>query len=294
MKNNIRKIGLIVLSFIIISTMSITAFAKETGTVSIGKDLNQDQRRQMLDHFGAEEGDNIIEVSNQEERKYLGEHVPSKQLGSRAISSSYVKPSRKGSGIKVETYNIDWVTEDMLISALVTAGVQDADVKVAAPFKVSGTAALTGIIKGFEGATGTVISEIEKEVASEEIAKTGQLADDIGKEEASQIMNRVKEEVVEGKLKDPAEIKKIIEREAQAINIELTEEQKEKIEELMVKISNLDLNVEDIKSQLKNISSSLAEKLDDLRENSDEIKSVLDKILEGIRNIFDKIASFFN
>lgn len=290
MSRNIKRIALIVLSMLLIST---SVFAKSNGTVSIGRELNQEQRQQMLKLFGASEDDEIIEVTNEEERKYLGAHVPSKYLGTRAISSSYVKPLKKGSGIKVETYNIDWVTEDMLINALATAGVHDADVIVAAPFNVSGTAALTGVIKGFEGATGVVVSEVEKEVASEEIAKTGQLAEDIGQEEASQIMTRVKEEVVENKLKDPAEIKEVIEREAKAINIELTEEQKLKIEELMLKISNLDLNIEDIKGQLKNLSDNLTEKLDDLRENSDEIKSVLDKILDFVKRIFDKISSVF-
>ena len=38
----------------------------------------------------------------------------------------------------------------MYINALATAGVKDASVYVTAPFSVSGTPALTGIIKAYE------------------------------------------------------------------------------------------------------------------------------------------------
>ncbi len=286
--NNKFKISIVLL--LALSIFSVSVFAKSEGVVSLGKDLNQDQRSQMMTIFSADPDDRVIEVTNEEERKYLGQHVSSKLLGSRAISSSYVRPLKKGDGIKVETYNITWVTEDMLISALATAGVKDAHVKVAAPFNVSGTAALTGVIKAFEGATGEYISEEEKHVASEEIATTGELGESIGKDEASQIINKVKEEVVERGLDDPEEIKKLIEESAKEINITLTDEQKEKVTELMEKISNLDLNVEDIKGQLKNVSDRLKE----LSENTEEIKSIVGKILDFLGQIFNKIAELFN
>lgn len=286
MINKMRNISIIALVLIILST---NVFANGNAVVSLGKDLTQEQKQEMINHFGADSNDEVIEVTNAEERKYLGDHVDSKLLGSRAISSSYVKPAKKGSGIKVETYNITWVTEDMLINALVTAGVKDAEIKVAAPFKVSGTAALTGVIKGFEGATGESISEEEKNVASEEIAKTGELGDEIGQDEATQIIKKVKEEMVERGIKNPEDIKELIENASEEINITLTEEQKEKISELMEKISNLDLNVEDIKSQLKNIS----EKLKELGENTEEIKGFVAKILDFLGNIFTRLGEMF-
>ncbi len=283
MINKIKNISILAL---VITILSTNVFANGNAVVSLGKDLNLEQRQEMIDLFGADSEDEIIEVTNEEERQYLGQYVDSKVLGSRAISSSYVKPGKKGSGIKVETYNITWVTEDMLINALVTAGVKDAEIKVAAPFNVSGTAALTGVIKGFEGATGENISEEEKQIASEEIAKTGELGDEIGQDEATQIIKKVKEEMVERGIKSPEDIKELIEEASQEINITLTEEQKEKISQLMEKISNLDLNVEDIKSQLQNIS----DKLKELGENTEEIKGFVAKILDFLGNIFTRLG----
>ena len=50
----------------------------------------------------------------------------------------------KGNGIKVSTYNINYCTAGMYKNALATAGISDANIIVAGPFALSGTAALVG------------------------------------------------------------------------------------------------------------------------------------------------------
>lgn len=284
MYNKKKSAGFLVC--LIILNFATVSFAKGNAIVSIGKDLTVEQRVGILNMLGADETDEIIEVTNEEEIKYLGAYVDKKLLGSRAISSSYVEQLKKGKGIVVETHNITWVTEDMLINALVTAGVKDAKVVVGAPFKVSGTAALTGIIKGFENVSGETISEIGKQVASEEIATMGELGDSIGKDESAEIIRRVKEEVVKRNLNDIDEIKKVVEEASKEINITLTEDQKQQISMLMEKIANLDLNVDEIKSQLKNIS----DKLQELGKHKEEVISWLTKIGNFVEKIFDKLS----
>lgn len=277
-----KKLFLTIL-LIVITTTSV--MAKGETVISLGRDLDEAQRTQMKNLLGADENTKIIEITNEEERKYLGKFVDSKIIGSRAISSAYVETLSSGEGIQAEVYNVTWVTKDMVISSLATAGIKDAKVKVAAPFDVSGTAALTGIIKAFEDATGSTVSEEQKEIANEEIAKTGELGQDIGKDEATELVKRVKEEVVAKDINSKEDIERVISETATELNITLTEEQKAKISELMKRIASLDLNVEDIKSQLKNIT----DKLGKLTENSDEVKSVLQKILDFISQIFSKL-----
>lgn len=285
---NIKKFFSVTMAILILLG-GVVSYASSNSVVTYGKDLNSQQRQEVGLLLGVKPEDKIIEVTNAEEREYLGHLIDSKVLGSRAISSSRVEPTGKDTGIEVETKNITWVTEDMIISALATAGVKDAKVVIASPFDVSGTAALTGVMKGFESATGQSISEEEKAIANEEIAKTGELADEIGKDEASTIMNKVKAEVIEKDISDPEEIKGIIDGAAQEINITLTEEQKAQIAELMEKISNLDINVEDIKSQLKNTSEQLKELLGD----TEEVKGILNQILDFVKGIFYKIGNVF-
>lgn len=84
----------------------------------------------------------------------------------------------------------------MYASALATAGVKDAEVKVACPVKVSGTAALAGIFKAYEATSGE-LSDIAKETATEELVTTGELGDIIGQEQAAELIAMIKQKILE-------------------------------------------------------------------------------------------------
>lgn len=279
-----------ILSFILICIFifSSSAFADQEVSnvvVGLGKDLTIDQRKEMLNFFGVNENANIIEVTNQEEREYLGKYIDEKFLGTRAISSVYVEKLSEGEGITVESNNITWVTNDMYRNALITAGIKDARIIVSSPVKVSGTAALTGVIKAFEDITGEEITEKEKEIASEEIAKTATLGNEIGQEEAEELMSNIKMYVIKNNIKSKGSIKKVAEEMAQDLGVELTKEQMDQIVSLMKRISKLDLDINQIKGQLKDIS----DKIDRITQRSIEIKSTLEKILDMINNLFNRL-----
>lgn len=283
-KKNVKRIITLVLTFLFI--FNSFAFADTSVVVTLGKDLNQDQRKQILDIFDVEEDKTtIIEINNQEERRYLEGVASEAQLGTRTISSAYVELLDDGSGITVDTYNITWVTKEMYQSALVTAGVKDAKVIAAAPFPVSGTGALTGIIKAFEEVTGQELSEEQKKVANEEIVTSGELGEAIGKDKAAKLIKEVKEEIISKAVKDPEEIKRIIIEISGRLDINLNDEQLQSLQKLMEKIGKLDLDTSAIKDQLKNIG----EKLDETLRNNEEVKSLLQRILDAIVGFFKSI-----
>lgn len=280
-KKNLAKYMILVLSFIMITSAFV--YADATTVVTLAKDLNSQQRKEILELFNVKENEvPIIEINNQEERKYLEGIAPEAQIGNITISSAYVELLTEGSGIEVSTYNISWVTKEMYTSALVTAGVKDAKVIAAAPYPVSGTGALTGILKAFEEATGQKISDEQKKVANEEIFQTGELGEAIGKDKASELINEIKEEILKRGVKNPEDIKKIIIEIAAKLDINLNTNQIDKITKLMEKISKLNLNTEDIKNQLKGIG----EKLDETLKNNPEVKSLLQRILDAISAFF--------
>ncbi|NMB08642.1 MAG: DUF1002 domain-containing protein [Tissierellia bacterium] len=282
MKNKILSIMLIcVFAF---SSIAFADAETHEVVVSLGKNLSDEQRKEMLNLFGADENTKIIEVTNEEEREYLGEYIDEKLLGTRAISSVYVEKLPEGEGITVDTRNITWVTNDMYRNAIVTAGIKDAKIVVAAPFQVSGTAALTGVIKAFEDITGEEITEIEKKVASEEIAKTATLGSEIGQEEAEELISSIKMYVVKNNVKRKGSIKKVAEEMAEDLGIELTKEQMDQIVSLMKGISKLNLDINEIKGQLQDISG----KIDKITEQNIEIRSFLERILDAITNFFSK------
>lgn len=285
-----RLMKYIITVFVLISIFNIFVYADNTTVVTLGKNLNKSQREQILDLFNvSEETVKIIEVTNEEERKYLEGVAPERQIGKITISSAYVEVLKEGSGIEVETYNISWVTKEMYQSALVTAGVKDAKVIAAAPYSVSGTGALTGILKAFEQATGKKISEEQKKVANEEVIKTGELGEAVGKEKAADLIREVKEEVIEKGIKDPEEIKRIAIDIAGRLDINLNAEQIDGIAKLMEKINKLNLNTEEIKNQLKGIGK----KLDQTLKDNEQVKSLLQRIIDMLKNFFNSLFDRF-
>ena len=259
--------------------------------VSLGADLTIEQQKQMLDYMNVDRDDiNLVTVTNEEEAAYLKGTSAEDKIGTRAISSAYVEELEKGKGISVETYNITWVSEDMYANALVTAGVKDARVIAAAPFKVSGTAALTGIIKAFEEITGRKLDEDAKRIANEEMVVTGELGEELGdKKKASELVKRVKEEVVEKGITDREDIKMIILEIQQDLNIKLDESQIQQLLNLMDKLKNIDINLKDLKEQV----TKIGEKVRDIAENNEEVKSFLQKIVDLLNQLVQGLLNIF-
>lgn len=278
-----------ILSLLIVLMLSFSSIAyanEDDRIVTLGQDLTPEERQQILNLFGVKEGEvRIIEVTNEEEWKYFGDYLDERYIGYNAISSVYVERLPKGSGLSVETYNIFYATEDMYKDALITAGVEDAKIIVASPKNASGTAALTGIIKAFENVTGEDITEEEKKIASEEIAKTAKLGEEIGKEKAQELIRNIKIYIINNNIKDRDSIEKVIKEVANNLSIELTDEQVQELISLMQNISKLDLDIDQIKEQLKDIQG----KIDEILNQNIEVKSLLQRILEAIINFIKRI-----
>ena len=259
--------------------------------VSLGADLTKEQEQQILKLMDIQSEDvHLIRVTIQEEAEYLKGTSAIDKIGNKTMSSAYVRELKAGEGIEVETYNINWVTKEMYENALVTAGVKDAKVIAAAPFNVSGTGALTGILKAFEQIKGVKLDESAKKIANEEMVITGDLGEDIGnKEKAAELIKRVKEEVVEKKIKDPEEIKKIIIEIQHDLNIKLNEDQLKQLTQLMKKINNIDINIDDLKKQV----SKIGERAKEITENNQEVKSFLGKIVDLFNQLIQSISNMF-
>jgi uncharacterized protein YpuA (DUF1002 family) len=163
----------------------------------------------------------------------------------------------EGEGITVETHNITWVTSEMYIAALTTAGITDASVVVAAPVGVSGTAALTGIYKCYESVTGEELSEEAKDAASEELVTTGELADLLGSEEALEFINQLKQALAQSESMTDDELREIIRETASELNIQLTDDQVEQLLGLVRKLAQIDLNPEALLDQARRIQDAL-------------------------------------
>lgn len=290
------KIFWLAVAILLMGTIYLRGEIITTGTgqeqpeavISLGEDLTPEQKDMVMKYFQEwQKGKSLryITVSNQEERTYLEGVVDEKLIGSRAISSAYCELLDKGNGIEVQTEKITAITPFMYANALVTAGIEDARVVVAAPFEVSGTAALTGIIKAFETASGENLKEENKATAHEEMAETSKLGDRIGPDDAERFIFEVKKRVVAEDISDPDEIKKIILEISADLNIKLSEQEINRVVVLMQKIQQLNISAGQLGSQMQNLDR----KLDELKNQGEEAVGLFKKLLDALENLVTRI-----
>lgn len=257
--------------------------------MSLGQDLTEEQKNTIISYFRTR-GDlsnvRIVTVTNAEERKYLQGKVDESLIGTRAISCALVIGGDQDQGIEVQTYNINGVSPFMYANAASTAGIKDVLINVAAPFEVSGTAALTGIIKAFELASGGSISEKAKETANQEVAESSKLGQKIGQDQAGRFIFEVKKRVLEKKVNDPDEIRNIILQVSAELNISLGEDDISRIVNLMQNINNLNINITNLNQQLDRLQTGIQE----VRTGTEQTRGFLQRIVDFIRKLLQGLA----
>lgn len=260
--------------------------------LALGGDLTADQQHKVLEYMGIEAADfdqyDVVYVTNAEEHKYLDAYVPKEKIGTRALSSVMISLADKGNGLKVSTYNINYCTAGMYKNALATAGVQDANVIVAGPFELSGTAALVGTLEAYEKLTGEELNEDVVDAAMDELVTTGELEQSIDgdSEDVEAMIADLKGRIASGDLDSKEKIEAAIEEAAKKYDLKLSEEDKQKILELLDKLKNLDLDWDSIASQAEDWANQL----------KDTLKSagVWDQICAFFQKILDAIKDFFS
>lgn len=256
--------------------------------VTLGENLSEEQKKSLLSEMGVDETVDIIYVSNAEEHQYLGNYMSKADIGTRALSSSKVTIAKKGTGLTVETNNINRITEGMYANALITAGVEDAEIYVTAPMPVSGTAALTGIIKAYEITSDIVIPEEQKQVANEEIVRTSELSKKFGADEATELMTRIKEEIAKNPVQSEADLRELIQRIAKELGLTLTGEELNGLVSLFMRMKDLNINWDEVQNQITKIRDNLGSIL-----QSEETKTFITKVLDFFKQIIDSIAGWF-
>lgn len=256
--------------------------------ITLGENLTEAQKQQVLKEMNAPQNAQTITVSNAEEHKYLDGLIPKAQIGTKAISSSMITIGAKGSGLTVETHNITWVTKEMYTNALITAGVKDAKVYITAPFPVSGTAALTGLMKAYELSSDKVIPDEVKKVANEEMVKTAQLAKSIGNDQAVALLAKIKEEIAKNPPQTDADMRALIERVAKDLGITLTPDEINSLISLFNKMKNLNIDWNQVNDQLNKAKEKLSAFL-----QSEEGKTFIQNIIDILKEIWQAIKSAF-
>src|SRR5690606_32844655 len=257
--------------------------------ITLGEDLTETQKETILKEMNAPENPQIVVVTNEEEHQYLGRYIPKARIGNKALSSASITIGEKGSGIDVTiTEHITLITEEMYANALITAGVKDANIFVNGPGNVSGTAALTGIIKAYEVSSDQVIPEEVKQIANEEMVETTKLSEKIGAEDAAALMAKIKDEIAKKAPKNDEELRTIITNAAKDLGITLTDDDINRLMDLFNKLMELNIDWNQVGEQLNLAKDKLTNFLE-----SDKGQNFLDKLKEFFISLIDAIKNLF-
>jgi uncharacterized protein YpuA (DUF1002 family) len=297
-----KKIVSLVLLIVLVIGLGQSAAASDNKSESInekfgvpivvyGDTLTAEQKKAVQEQLGVDENADVEEFTATGED--LVKYIEGENRNARMFSSAKITRQEKGQGLNVEIVtpeNITEVTESMYANALLTAGVENANVEVASPVKVSGHSALTGIYKAYD-VSGEKLDSVRMEVANEELNVATELAKDAGidKEKVSELLTEIKKEIAE---QDPAtkeEVEIIVEEELQSMNIELSPEDRQLLIDLFDKIRSLDIDFDNVQQQLQDLTKDIQSTIKDIVND----ESFGQKVSDFFTSLLDAIAEFF-
>lgn len=255
----------------------------------IGADLDEAQIETVYRSFGIERGTvPELRLTNAEERAALAGSLDEAVIGTRAISCVYFELLPEGSGLLVRTENISFCTAEMYRNSLRTAGINDAKLIVAAPFSVSGTAAMAGVYKAYEDMTGEALNIEAKTAGTQELTITGELADELGSDDSAQsIIGELKAMLSETAGMTDDEIRETIRGIADEHNVRLTETQVQQLLDLCRALEKLD---PERLSQSAEDAKNTLQKMEDAKEKVGGFLQAVKRAFESVKGLFEKLA----
>ena len=231
-----------------------------------------------------------ISVSGQDLAKYIKDSNSS----SRMYSSAKITRQDAGKGLVISIVtpeNITQVTAEIYANAMLTAGIEDAVVEIAAPKPVTGHSALVGIYKAYEVTTGEKLDTERTDVANEELSIATSIAESAGIDDAkvAELLTEIKKQIAEQNPVSREEIEQIVSDQLSRLEINLSEQDRQLLIDLMDQIRNLNIDFDKWAGQLSDITNTLEEKFGELMQNEGFWTSVKN----FFSNLIDTGSSWF-
>ncbi|HCU8763842.1 TPA: DUF1002 domain-containing protein [Staphylococcus aureus] len=283
--------------------------------ITYGGDLNEQQKEEVKEKLEVKDDYKSLDVSLSDVSKYTGvnyDHI---------YSSSVIEPKSFGSGVDVEIVtpdNITKVTEAQYTNAAISAGIQNAKIRVASTVEpTTGDGALTGIVKAY-AEEGHELNPQDVKNANQEMSDLADIneqnKDKEGYNDAA--MNSavadMKEQIADEKTdnQDVSEdkVRSIVDDvlKEKGLDKAITGDQRNTIYNIMVNVSNSNAlqndpkafkkQIGDYQGQLKQKSGELIDKVKKLNteDNRNFFMKIWDAIVEFFRNIIQSILNLFN
>ncbi|MCE4970707.1 DUF1002 domain-containing protein [Staphylococcus chromogenes] len=270
-----------------------------------GADLNQKQLDETKDLLGVDNDVTTYKVDYNDVIRYTGTEYDF------IHSSAYIQPKTFGRGVDVEIEtpeNITRITREQYINAAITAGIQDATIKIAAIDPVTGEGALTGIYKAYE-AQGNTLNQKDIQHAHQEMNDLANISEANAQKEGysdealNQAIADMKSQIAEAKQNNQqinqTTVTNIVNQTIHEnhLNKILSDNDIAIIQNLMMNVAQSDVINQDPKAYQKqanalkkDIQKQASDKLDELKKlNTEESRNFLQKIWDAIVEFFTSL-----
>ncbi|HCX2646467.1 TPA: DUF1002 domain-containing protein [Staphylococcus aureus] len=269
----------------------------EDKTFTQGADLDKQQEQETKKLLDVDSNAKNYKIDSEDVQHYTGKWYDT------IYSSTYIEPKKFRHGVDVEIVtpdNITDVSKEQYRNAAITAGIQDANIKVGAVVETLGYGALSGIYKAYEE-EGNALNEQDIKNADDEMKELSSISKNNNEEEFSdEALNNsvaeMKQEIAKEKANDNnlsrQDVENIVDDKLKenGLNKVLSDNQINSIYNIMNNVSNSKVLNQDPKAyeqQAKKLSSDIKDKAGGLIEkakglNTEENRNILQKIWDAI------------
>ncbi|ANU16170.1 hypothetical protein BBI11_03425 [Planococcus maritimus] len=259
--------------------------------VVYGGDLSADEKAQVaesLDVAGEAEVEEI-EVTGQD----LVTYIQDGDARARMYSSAKITRTEEGEGLVIEITtpdNITQVTTDMYANAMLTAGIENATVEVAAPKAVTGHSALVGIYKAYE-VNGEQLDPERTDVANDELSVATELSEGgVDQDKVSELLTEIKKQIAEQNPATREDVEQIVEEQLSRLQIELSPEDRQLLVDLMDRIRQLDIDFSKWSTELEDLSKTIGDKIETVVND----EGFWESVKQFFRDLANTVRGWFN
>lgn len=261
--------------------------------VVYGANLSQAEKQSVQQSLKVAEEPEIEEITVA--GSDLAKYIQGSNASARMYSSAKITRKDEGKGLVISIVtpeNITQVSEEIYANAMLTAGIEDATVEVASPKPVTGHSALVGIYKAYEVTTGETLDTTRTDVANQELSVATTIAQSAGvnDEQVAQLLTEIKKQIADTNPATRDEVAKIVENQLSALEINLSEQDRQLLIDLMDQIRKLDIDFTKWSEQLNDFSTTIEEKFGDLMAD----KGFWDKVKTFFNDLIDKLSAWMN
>ena len=299
---NMKKV-MTTITAVALTFSMMTAASANTGVIDeklgvpivvYGANLTADQKETVKRALEVTSSDAVeeITVSGQDLVKYIKDGNPN----ARMFSSAKITQRNEGEGLVIDIVtpsNITQITSEVYASAMLTAGIENALVEVAAPNPVTGHSALVGIYKAYEVSTGEKLDTERTDVANDELSIATQITENAGIDEAqvAELLTSIKQQIAELNPATREDVEQIVSEQLSKFQIELSEADRQLLTDLMDRISNLNIDFDQWSQQLSDLSKDIEEKFGTfITEN----EGFWESVKTFFKNLMDTVSGWFS